>query len=173
MLLLRDKNVGNGIAGTKVALGLSSAGEALGTQLRTEPCLDTSAPFSAVYFSHSRASAWWSWFHAQAQPIPAEIHCGVHPKCWGPAGPLEAPAVRNNVPGRFSSPSATAAAFPRPGWNQGSWFHLSSSWLFQALWWHHCRFPPTQAAWILGSPHTASKLKDTCQSRLFHKIAQI
>lgn len=105
----------------------------------------------------------------KAQYIPAG-HYGVHPKYWGQTEPPEATpqpreprAMRNNIPGDFSSPSVTAAAFPIPGWSQGSWFHLSSFWLFQALWWHHYRFPPTQAAWILGILHTAFKWKDTCQ----------
>lgn len=159
------------MVGTKVALRLSSAGEALGTQLRAEPCLDVC--FSLLYSIFPMAELQFNDFGSIPNPSIFQLRCTMDsiPNAevqqnlmkplhthWG-----EPTTMRNNVPECFSLPWVKAAAFPIPGWNQGSWFHLSSSWLFQALWWHHYRFPPTPAAWILGSPHTASKLKDTCQ----------
>lgn len=44
------------MVGTEVALRLSSAGEALGTQLRAVLVWTCASPFYTLYFSHGRAS---------------------------------------------------------------------------------------------------------------------
>lgn len=141
MLLLRDKNVGNGMAGTKMLQEKSWA-----PSWELSLAWTRAPPFPALYFPHSRASAQWSCFHTQAQHFQLGYTMLRSSRTsWSLSTPTAEP-MRSSIPGCFSSPSARAAASPRPAWSQGSWFHLSSFWLFQALWWHHYRFLPTQAA---------------------------
>lgn len=155
---------------TTVDLRIGSTAKVLSTQLETEPCLDTCfcLPYCVVFqqqhlslmtlLSHP-TPVYPSWGTSQTRSQMLRYKSSS----WGRPvySQFRARAVttKDNIPPYFSVSLAKAAEFLILEWTQASLFRLSSSWLFQALWWHRYRFPATQAAWIWGSLHTASKFK--------------